>query len=218
LAQELEAFFDLGSDHVSLYGLTIEPGTRFGKELELGRFEELDREVWLAMYQQVADAAERRGLHRYEIANFARPGFSSRHNRGYWRDRSFVGVGPGAHGQRHLVDGALERRCNPRSVRAWIDQVSSWAQAPGFLDAATQTERLTPERWLREAAMIGLRDLDLGIDPLAWGAQLGLADPPLSAMLERFSSSGILSKNPPFRVQGRGLDRVDAVAAELLNA
>ena len=105
LSEMLTRFFSLNSEHVSLYGLTIEPGTHFGAEHAAGRLEELDRNEWLSMYELVASRAQDLGFHRYEISNFAKPGQSGRHNRSYWRDRSFVGVGPGAHGQRQLATG-----------------------------------------------------------------------------------------------------------------
>ena len=149
----------LGAEHVSLYGLTVEEGTPFGVEHAAGRLVELDRALWLRMYTQVAETAFDAGYHRYEISNFARPGHCSRHNRGYWRDRTFVGVGPGAHGQRQGVGGELERRFNPRSLKGWRTRVDAWSRSSAFLPDDDAGERLSPHRWLREASMVGLRDL-----------------------------------------------------------
>ena len=138
LDEMLTQFLSLQPEHVSLYGLTIEPGTHFGVELEAGRLTELDRTVWLDMYTLVARRAAAAGFRRYEISNFAQPGSSSRHNRAYWRDRTFVGVGPGAHGQRFVAARGVERRCNPKSLQGWRKKVS-----------ALRSERGVRGRWAR---------------------------------------------------------------------
>ena len=218
LAAMLEGFFALGSEHVSLYGLTIEEGTKFGTDLAAGRFVELDRVTWLNMYEQVSVAAQAHGLRRYEISNFARPGFSSRHNRAYWRDGSFVGVGPGAHGQRRLFGGGLQRRLNPRSLRGWIESVDRWSSDPRFLGDHPSGETLSSAQWLREAAMVGLRDLDLGIDPAAWSTSLGLADPSLMATVNELVELGDLTRARPHCLTSQAQQRVDGVGAALLNA
>ena len=217
LDEMLTQFLSLQPEHVSLYGLTIEPGTHFGVELEAGRLTELDRTVWLDMYTLVARRAAAAGFRRYEISNFAQPGSSSRHNRAYWRDRTFVGVGPGAHGQRFVAARGVERRCNPKSLQGWRKKVSASAQSEEFV-VDGRDERLDPPQWLREAAMLGIRDLDLGIDPAAWSAELGLADPELMATVERLVQREVLTAARPHRLGRGAVNRVDEVAAMLLNA
>jgi len=215
LADMLFRFFSLNSEHVSLYGLTIEEGTHFGAEQAAGRLKELDRNLWLAMYELVAAQAQECGFHRYEISNFAQPGQSGRHNRSYWRDRTFVGVGPGAHGQRQLGHGGLERRCNPKSLRGWRTKVEASLCCEGFIQDGD--ERLTPAEWLREAVMLGVRDLDLGIDPACWSQGLGLADSKLMATVQRLINENVLTQSVPHRLQPQSILRVDEIAAELLN-
>ena len=215
LADMLFQFFSLNSEHVSLYGLTIEPGTHFGAEQAAGRLNELDRNEWLSMYELVARQAQDSGFHRYEISNFAKPGLSGRHNRSYWRDRNFIGVGPGAHGQRQLGHGGLERRLNPKSLRGWRQKVEASLDCEMFLQAGD--EQLSPAEWLREAVMLGIRDLDLGIDPLGWGRGLGLADSKLMATVQRLIDESILTPTIPHRLQPQGILRVDEIAAKLLN-
>jgi oxygen-independent coproporphyrinogen-3 oxidase len=218
LAGDLRQFMALGAEHLSLYGLTVEEGTHFGAEHAAGRLVELDRALWLSMYAQVAESAFGAGFHRYEISNFARPGYCSRHNRGYWRDRTFVGVGPGAHGQRQCAGGELERRFNPRSLKGWRARVDAWSRASEFLPDEHAGERLSAQHWLREASMLGLRDLDLGIDPASWAGVFGLVDPSLLAVVGQFEARGMLTSGPPFRLTEKSLHCVDYVASELLNA
>ena len=215
LAEMLDRFFSLNSEHVSLYGLTIEPGTHFGAEHAAGRLEELDRGEWLSMYELVANQAQDMGFHRYEISNFAKPGQSGRHNRSYWRDRNFVGVGPGAHGQRQLGHGGLERRRNPKSLRGWRRKVKASMDCDLFLQDGD--ERLSPDEWLREAVMLGIRDLDLGSDPFGWSQGFGLADSKLMATVQRLIDENILTPTAPHRLKTEGILRVDEIAAELLN-
>ena len=218
LDEQLDAVLALEPEHLSLYGLTIEPGTRFGEAFRRGELVELPRDLWLAMYARVAERVGAAGLERYEVSNFARPGFSSRHNRAYWRDRNFVAVGPGAHGQRQLADGSLERRINPRSLGAWVDAVEKWSKHTNFLGNDDAGERLEGGQWLREACMVGLRDLQAGIDPEGWSFVLGLADPALLASLRRMIATGALSSDAPHCVQPGAIHRIDALAEALLNA
>ncbi len=218
LTAMLQRFLALGSEHVSLYGLTIEPGTRFGREHAAGRLHELDRSLWLRMYEQVTQQAHANGLRRYETSNFARPGFSARHNRAYWRDGSFVGVGPGAHGQRRLRTGGVERRFNPRSLPGWREAVARWSQSSVFFPAGTEGETLDAGQWLREATMLGLRDFDLGIDPQAWARSFGLADSALMATVQQLIKAGDLSEGKPHCLMPQAQQRADEVSAALLNA
>ena len=99
----------LGVDHLSLYGLTQEEGTAFGR-LGDRLVEELgaaDEDRWAAMYGGAVERLEAAGLERYEVSNFARPGHRSEHNRHYWLARPWAGIGAGAHG--FLPDGRRTR-------------------------------------------------------------------------------------------------------------
>jgi oxygen-independent coproporphyrinogen-3 oxidase len=95
--------------HVSAYGLTYEPGTPFGDRTH----EALTDDAVLTLYQQTVASLE--GMRRYEVSNFARPGFESRHNRVYWRNEAYAGIGPGAYG----FDGSVRAR-NATSLEAYL--------------------------------------------------------------------------------------------------
>jgi oxygen-independent coproporphyrinogen-3 oxidase len=89
-----------GTGHLSLYQLTIEPGTRFAAMAARGELVPADPDESAALYELTSDMTAAAGLPAYEISNHARPGQESRHNLSYWRYRSYAGIGPGAHGRR----------------------------------------------------------------------------------------------------------------------
>lgn len=144
--RSLEAAVALEPEHVSLYGLTFEPGTRLSDDLAAGRLarcpEEADREMYLGAVGRL----ERAGFTHYEIANFARSGRESRHNLNYWSGGEYLGLGAGAHS---FLDG--ERRGNVGDVGEYCARLES-----GGNPVATR-ERLEPEKRAREALMLGLR-------------------------------------------------------------
>lgn len=97
LRESVETALSLGVQHISIYGLQLEPGTVFDKMQQQGRLELLTDEVTEAMYDYIADILPERGYYRYEISNFALPGYESRHNLSYWQDVPYLGFGSGAH-------------------------------------------------------------------------------------------------------------------------
>ena len=96
----LSKALSLGTTHLSLYQLTIEPGTRFASMVAKREFEPLDADAAAALYELTDAMTSAARMPLYEISNYARPGHQSRHNLTYWRYGDYVGVGPGAHGRR----------------------------------------------------------------------------------------------------------------------
>jgi oxygen-independent coproporphyrinogen-3 oxidase len=92
----VEAAVELGVQHVSAYSLSFEPGTVFEAWRQAGRLDPVDEELDRAMYDWGVERLGQAGLEQYEISNFARPAFECRHNLGYWGNRPYVGIGPGA--------------------------------------------------------------------------------------------------------------------------
>ena len=99
-AATLDRALRLGTTHLSLYQLTIEPGTRFASMVAKREFEPLDPDQAANLYEITSERTAARGLPAYEISNHAAPGQESRHNLTYWRYQDYAGVGPGAHGRR----------------------------------------------------------------------------------------------------------------------
>ena len=113
----------LAGDHLSLYQLTIEPGTRFGELAARGRLRGLPgADLAAAMFVATEEVCAAAGLPAYEVSNHARPGAESRHNLVYWRYGDYVGIGPGAHG-RLTQDGVRRATEAIRAPEAWLAAV-----------------------------------------------------------------------------------------------
>ncbi len=94
---DLEKLLSFNVEHISLYGLTIEDKTVFGNRFKKGQFQEVKEEMAAQQYELAVKWLKTAGYDHYEISNFGKPGFYSRHNTGYWEDKKYLGIGPGAH-------------------------------------------------------------------------------------------------------------------------
>ena len=95
--KDLEITLDIFPEHISSYGLTIEPGTVFGKQYRDGNLKTMDEDRSAREYEILIEHLERAGYDHYEISNFALPGHRSKHNTSYWLGEHYLGIGPGAH-------------------------------------------------------------------------------------------------------------------------
>ena len=149
---ELARALSFGTGHLSLYQLTIEPGTRFATLVAQGRMTPADPDHGATLYELTAAMTGAAGIPAYEISNHARAGQESRHNLTYWRYGDYVGIGPGAHGRRGAM--ATQRHKKPEN---WIGAVSRNGHG-------LQLEQpLAGEERAREALLMGLR-LGEGVD------------------------------------------------------
>ena len=148
--QELERALEFAAGHISLYQLTIEPGTQFEQAVARGDFRVLDEEHAAELYEATVERLGAAGLADYEISNFAKPGEESRHNLTYWRYGDYVGVGPGAHGRLTLGGEKFATRQH-RAPEPWLDLVERDGHATRQRDPVLRAERLN------ELLMMGLR-------------------------------------------------------------
>jgi oxygen-independent coproporphyrinogen-3 oxidase len=199
---ELDRAIGFGTEHLSLYQLTIEPGTRFATLAAKGALtlpdEDLAADLWETTQARTAAA----GLPLYEVSNHARPGAESRHNLTYWRYRDYAGVGPGAHGRREGI--ATFRRKKPENWLAAVERNGHGAESEVAL---TPAERVT------EALVMGLRMRE-GID-LARVAALGRTTIGRVVKLEaveRLARQGLVSHSGDrLAVTAAGMPLLDAV-------
>lgn len=147
---ELHQALELASDHLSLYQLTIEQGTKFEGLHRQGLFVLPEDDAAALLYEKTAEIAGLHGLRDYEISNYARPGAESRHNLTYWRYQDYIGIGPGAHG-RLTLDGRLHATRRHRAPEIWADRVEQRGSG------STEETPLSSEERGREALLMGLR-------------------------------------------------------------
>lgn len=161
--RELERALAFGTGHLSLYQLTIEPGTRFETLVRTGALIPADDDHCADLFELNRSIMTAAGLPAYEISNHARPGQESRHNLTYWRYEDYIGIGPGAHGRR--LDSATERHKKPENFLSAVERNGNGLKIE---------QVLSPQTRAMEALMMGLR-LAEGVDLEALEAKTGLA-------------------------------------------
>ena len=164
---ELDRALALAADHLSLYQLTVEPGTVFEGLHRRGELLLPDDDAAADLYLATAERAARHGLLPYEVSNYARLGAESRHNLAYWRYGDYAGVGPGAHGRVSLGGRLLATRRH-RGPEPWADRVERDGHG------STAEEEVAPADRAREMLLMGLR-LAEGIDAARFAARTGVA-------------------------------------------
>jgi oxygen-independent coproporphyrinogen-3 oxidase len=204
---ELECALGFGTGHLSLYQLTIEPGTRFATLAREGKLPPVDPDLAADLFETTRARAAAAGLPAYEISNHARPGEASRHNLTYWRYGDYLGIGPGAHGRRH--GHATVRHKKPEN----------WLSAIGRNHSGLESEDAlgSPAR-AAEAILMGLR-LNEGLDLDRVRAISGIADPIDEAAAADLERLGLIERNGSrLIVREAGMLVLDRIAAELVAA
>ena len=201
---ELARALAFGTDHLSLYQLTLEPGTRFTALHRQGKLTLPDAETSADLFDLTRAMTAAAGIPAYEVSNHARPGSESRHNLAYWTYGDYAGIGPGAHGRRSGI--ATERLKKPES---WLAALQTGG---GFTETTlTAAERAT------EALVMGLR-LGAGIDTARFYTRTGVA---LDSILRpdrvaRLVDQGLLEHDAQgLRLTPSGQPFVDTVLKEI---
>jgi oxygen-independent coproporphyrinogen-3 oxidase len=201
---DLAALAQRGVPHLSLYQLTLEPGTAMTREVNAGRLQLPDEDVQAAMWDAVDDVAERYDMPRYEISNLAIRGHESQHNSAYWLGFPYLGLGAGAHSfrppQTWSPDSVAVRSSNRKHHTTYSKQSSAGESVTVFSEDIDRTTHL------RERMFTGLRHLrglnletmahELGVDPavefeqaLAWLQEQNLVT--VDGSVARLTSRGV---------------------------
>ncbi|MGB0844150.1 MAG: coproporphyrinogen-III oxidase family protein, partial [Alphaproteobacteria bacterium] len=223
---ELLEAIALGTDHLSLYQLTIEPGTRFEAMVRRGELTPLADDQQAELFEATNKLLAAQGFAAYEVSNYARKGAECQHNLIYWRYQSYLGIGPGAHGRvtdisnnTHVSSRASSRAStrNHRMPQAWLDKVTASGHALQEWQALDLDEQFT------ETLLMGLRLQE----PLSF-QRLALIDHGLSEKLRStlsdsktlasFVTAGWLHHDDRGLVlTADGRMRLDAITATLVN-
>ncbi len=204
---ELARALGFGTGHLSLYQLTIEPGTRFETLVAQGKLTPADPDHGATLYELTQAMTGAASIPAYEISNHARPGQESRHNLTYWRYGDYVGIGPGAHGRR--TGQATMRHKKPEN----------WMSAVARNGHGTQSEEpLAGEDRAREALLMGLR-LGEGVDLDRIAALSGLSAPQLvdERAIAQLIDIGLLHRQGTrLQVAAAGMLLLDAILPEIV--
>ncbi|HLH51291.1 MAG TPA: radical SAM family heme chaperone HemW [Roseiarcus sp.] len=204
---ELAEALKRGSEHLSLYQLTIEPDTIFERLYKQGKLRLPDPDLARALFDATQDIAAAHGLPAYEVSNHARPGAESRHNLVYWRYGEYAGIGPGAHG-RLITESGRRAQATEKHPEMWLTQVE--AEGHGLIE----NDMLSAEEQGDEFLLMGLR-LREGIDPKRFEA---LSGRPLDRrQIDTLALEGFVDEdeNGRLRVTPLGAPLLDSVVADL---
>lgn len=201
--QEIKTIIELGVPHISAYCLTVEPGTVLGKRVSRREEKPMDEQAAGNQFEILISELAKAGIEQYEVSNFAKPGFYSRHNTAYWQGTAYLGLGPSA----HSFDGA-QRSWNVANNARYIKSINE-EKLPVTIEEAAKYDRLN--EWI----MTGLRT-KWGIDLMAAKAKFGVdLSKKHAAYIATLEAEGlarmdgnVLSLNPS------GLFRADGIASD----
>jgi putative oxygen-independent coproporphyrinogen III oxidase len=208
---ELDRALALADDHLSLYQLTVEPGTAFATAAARGDWQLPDDDLAGALYEATSMRLAEAGFVDYEISNYARPRGACRHNLTYWRYGDYVGIGPGAHGRIARAEAKYATR-RWRLPERWLDAVEQLGH--GLEEALA----LTAAEQAREALMMGLR-LAEGVDAARFRTATGAA---LESALDRralarlVEGGFLVADDRGLRATAAGRQRLNSVLGEIL--
>jgi putative oxygen-independent coproporphyrinogen III oxidase len=204
---ELSEAVKRAGGHLSLYQLTIEPGTMFERLERAGKLSPPDHETGRALWDVTQEVTENAGLFRYEISNHARRGEESAHNLVYWRYGEYAGVGPGAHG-RIVTNRGRFAQSTEKHPEMWLTCVET--EGHGLIE----DEPLSQEEQGDEFLLMGLR-LSEGILPARY--ELVRGRPLDRARVRELMDDGMIEEAPDgrIRVSQEGFPVLDSVVADL---
>lgn len=204
---ELIRALSFGTDHMSLYQLTIEPGTRFETMVRTGAFVPADDDDAASLYALTQELTNAAGIPAYEISNHARPGSESRHNLSYWRYDDYIGIGPGAHGRR--LNCATQRHKKPENFLSAVER-----NAHGIANE----EALDPTTRATESLLMGLR-LAEGVSLRRLSTRTGIAPDALLDIdaVDRIAKLGLITRvSDQITITSQGMPLLDAILPEIV--
>ncbi|MEX0695286.1 MAG: radical SAM family heme chaperone HemW [Rhodospirillales bacterium] len=205
---ELQQALSISSDHISLYQLTIEPGTPFSRS----GLKPIDEDAAADMFEATQAILNAAGLPSYEISNHARPGGESRHNLTCWRGGDYLGIGPGAHGRLTLIEGIFGTH-QIHNPKRWLER----ARQQGH--GTAKRRLLNAEDRARELVMMGLRLVE-GLNKARFRE---ITDLPLEQIIDTKARDRLINGNllleddTRLYASAEGRQKLNAVLASLLN-
>lgn len=205
LGCDIEKALALGVEHISAYALTVEKGTALDVRIGQGKLPAPDDEEAASQYFLLVDRLAAAGFERYEVSNFARPGYCSRHNSAYWSGEAYLGIGPSA----HSFDGRARRRWNEASIAKYLEGAA--------LGHIPYGEELLSQKDLRnEMVMTALRTsegLSLEVFKSCFGSD---ASESLLVQVQKYLQEGLAEiSGSNLRITRKGWFFTDGISADL---
>ena len=202
--QNVKTAISYGIKHLSCYALTVEEKTPLHKNISLQKSVDVDNDKQARQFLQLMHWLREAGYEHYEVSNFAKPGFRSRHNSSYWKGVSYLGLGPSA----HSFNGK-ERRWNVANNNVYIKSITD-------SNATREIETLTPAQQLNETIMISLRTKEgIDLDKLqkVWGEKERRR---IEKDITKYLNTGLISmQDNHAQLTDEGMLRADGIASDL---
>lgn len=203
--ENLDVFFSTEISHLSAYALTIEPKTILGQKIEKGDLQDVSEEETIRHYEILTERTKKQGFEHYEISNFAKEGCCSRHNSIYWKDVSYLGLGPSA----HSYDGN-SRQWNIANLTQYIN--TDFDTDTDFFER----ELLTKDDKFNEYVMTSLRtSWGCDINKISSDYGVSYANHFLNNVKKYLESGVMLKKINNYILTDKGMLLADGIAAEL---
>ncbi|MGE0601351.1 MAG: radical SAM family heme chaperone HemW [Dehalococcoidia bacterium] len=207
----LQTAVALGPDHISTYALTVEPGTPLARRVARGEVIPLDEDLVVDQYELASSVLSAAGFQQYELSNWAKPGHQSRHNRTYWTDGDYLGIGAGAHG--YHAGERYENIAHPRDYIAAVNRPDA-GPFPAMKDRYIPAIDTAMSDWFA----LRLRLLE-GFDPGEFADRFGVPVPaPVATVFREMCAAGVLASDPRIHLTARGRMLHGEVAARILAA
>jgi oxygen-independent coproporphyrinogen III oxidase len=203
--KNVQTIIDRNVPHVSCYALTVEPRTKLKKLIEINRSPDINDDKQAQQFELLTTMMDSAGYQHYEISNFAKPGFRSRHNSSYWQGKAYLGLGPSA----HSFNGSNKRILNIANNENYIHAVND--------DIIPGTEEiLTVKQQFNEMIMISLRTME-GLDLLEAERRFGVES--INRIIresKKFVKAGtVMMHNDHLILTSKGKFLADGIAADL---
>lgn len=202
--QNVERAIELGIQHLSCYALTVEEKTPLYKLINANKTAGVDDEKQARQFFLLMQWLTEKGYEHYEVSNFAKPGFRSRHNSSYWKGEKYLGLGPSAHSY-----NGNERRWNIANNNLYIKSINEGT-------ARREKEILSPTQKLNESIMVSLRTIE-GLDLNKLEKEFGIIQRQrIEKQIQKFISGNFVRlHNSSVQLTNDGMLRADGIASEL---
>ena len=211
LEKDLDILLQFHPPHVSAYSLTIEPKTRLGKQLELGRLIPAEDETVEKHFELVEEKLKQSDIHLYEVSNFAKKGAEAVHNANYWEHKNYLGLGPGAHSFRWDESQTFANR--------WENEpdLKKYLRKTDFSES--EKEHLSLQSLAEERIMLGLRTVKgVSIKKLEKKYGYMLSERQLAYLARKEKEGKIHFDSDSIRLNSSGLKIADALTLDLITA